>query len=82
MQLISLTWGILAVIGMIVGFIPCLGSLNWLNIPFSGIGVIISGIAMANAGNRPKGSCIAGLICCIVALFFGIIRLIMGGGVV
>lgn len=82
MQLISLTWGILAVIGMIVGFIPCLGSLNWLNIPFSGIGVIISGIAMANAGNRPKGSSVAGLICCIVALFFGIIRLIMGGGVV
>lgn len=82
MQLISLTWGILAVLGMIVGFIPCLGSLNWLNIPFSGIGVIISGIAMANAGNRPKGSSIAGLICCIVALFFGIIRLIMGGGVV
>jgi hypothetical protein len=82
MQILSLIWGILAILGMIVGFFPCLGALNWINIPFSGIGIIISCIAMSSAGVKPKGSSIAGLICCIVALLFGLIRLVLGGGVV
>ncbi len=81
MQVLSLVWGILAILGMLVGFFPCFGALNWLNIPFSGIGIIISGIALGTAGEQPKNSSIAGLVCCIVALFFGIIRLVLGGGV-
>lgn len=80
MQVLSLIWGILAILGMLVGFFPFLGSLNWLNIPFSGIGIIISSIALGTAGDKPKGSSIAGLVCCIVALFFGIIRLNQGWG--
>ena len=80
-QAISLVWGIIAVLGMIVGFIPCIGALNWILIPFSGIGVIISAIALATAKGRYKGGCIGGLVCCGIALFFGIIRLIMGGGI-
>lgn len=82
MQVLSLIWGILAILGMVVGFIPCLGALNWLNIPFSSIGIIISSIALGTAGEKPKGSSIAGLVCCAIAVFFGIIRLILGGGVV
>jgi hypothetical protein len=81
MQVLSLIWGILAILGMVVGFVPCLGALNWLNIPFSGIGIIISGIALGTAGDKPKGSSIAGLVCCGIALFFGIIRLVLGGGI-
>ena len=81
MQVLSLVWGILSVVGMVVGFFPCLGALNWLNIPFSAVGIIISAIALATAGNRPKGASIAGLVCCIVALFFGVVRLFLGGGV-
>lgn len=81
MQIISLTWGILAILAMIVGFFPCLGALNWLIIPFSGLGIIISGMALGTAGHKPKGSSIAGLVCCIVALFFGLIRLGLGGGI-
>jgi len=66
---------------MVVGFLPFLGALNWLNIPFSGIGIIISGIALGTAGDKSKGSSITGLVCCIIALFFGIIRLVLGGGI-
>jgi len=77
MQLLSLVWGILAIVGMIVGFIPCLGALNWLNIPFAAIG----GVAVGTAGNEPKGSAVAGLVLCVVAMLFGIIRLVLGGGV-
>ena len=82
MQLLSLIWGILAIIGMIVAFFPCLGSLNWLNIPFSGIGLLISIIALATAkeGSK-KGGSIAGIVCCGIAILFGIIRLIAGAGV-
>jgi hypothetical protein len=82
MQVISLIWGILALVGMVIGFVPCLGALNWLNIPFSGIGLIISGIALATAGDKPKASSIVGLILCTIAVFFGLIRLIVGGGIV
>lgn len=81
MQVLSLLWGILAMVGMVVGFFPCLGSLNWLNIPFAGVGIIVSGIALGTAGNQSKSTAAAGLVCCIVALFFGIIRLALGGGV-
>ena len=82
MQMLSLVWGILAIVGMLIGFIPCFGAFNWLNIPFAGIGVIICAIALAMGKDHTKGSVIAGLICCIIALFFGIIRLVLGGGVV
>ena len=82
MQVLSLIWGILAILGMVVGFIPCFGALNWLNIPFSGIGIIICGIALGTAGDNLKSNSIAGLVCCITALFFGIIRLVLGGGII
>lgn len=81
MQTLSLIWGILAIMGMLVGFIPCLGALNWLNIPFAGIGIIFSALAMGATRNPNKGSAVAGLICCIVAVVIGIFRLAMGGGI-
>jgi hypothetical protein len=79
MQILSLVWGILAILGMIVAFFPCLGALNWLNIPFSGLGIIIAAIALATGKEQSKGGAIAGLICCVIAIFFGIIRLVIGG---
>ncbi|MGB2808565.1 MAG: hypothetical protein WBC22_12550 [Sedimentisphaerales bacterium] len=81
MQTLSLICGIFAIIGMIVGFFPCLGALNWVNIPLAGIGLIISVIALATAKEGNKGGSIAGVVCCGIAIFFGIMRLILGGGV-
>lgn len=81
MQILSLVWGILAFLGMIVGFIPCLGALNWLNIPFAAIGVIISIVAAAGARDGSKGTAIAGLFANIIALVIGVIRLTIGGGI-
>jgi hypothetical protein len=82
MQVLSLVWGILAVLGMLVAFFPCLGSFNWLNIPFAGLGLIISVIALVTAKEAKKGSAIAGIVLCGIAVLFGIIRLVAGGGVV
>ena len=82
MQTLSLIWGLLSVSGMLVAFVPCLGSLNWLNIPFSGMGFLISIIALVTAKEGNKTGAIAGLICCAMAIFFGLFRLLAGGGIV
>jgi hypothetical protein len=83
MKTASLVFGILVFTFMLVGFVPCLGALNWINIPLSGIGLIISVIALVQSKQgEEKGKVIGGLILCSVALIFGIIRLVMGGGVV
>jgi hypothetical protein len=81
MQIFSLVFGILAMIGMFVGFIPCLGAYNWLNIPFAAVGIIVSGVALATTKEGSKTGSIIGLIACGVAIMLGLLRLIMGGGV-
>lgn len=82
MQVLSLVWGILAIIGMLVAFFPCLGSFNWLNIPFAGVGLIFCIVALLKAEPTNKGNATIGLILCTIAVLFGIVRLYMGGGIV
>ena len=81
MQVLCMLWGVLAMLGAIVAFFPCLGALNWLMIPFSGIGLLLSVIAVATGQPGQKGAGIAGLVLCAIAVFVGIVRLAMGGGV-
>lgn len=80
MQLVSLVMGILAILGLLVGLIPCLGALNWLNIPFAVVGLIISIVA---AGNRRGGNsmALAGVVLCSIAIVVGMLRLMLGGGI-
>jgi len=77
-----MVWGILALVGMLVGFLPCLGALNWLNIPFAFVGGIISIVVLATTKEPSKTASIVGLVLCGVAFFFGAIRLVLGGGLV
>lgn len=72
MQTIGRIFGIIALIGMLIGLIPFLGWLNWLNIPLAIIGLLLSIIG------KSKG----GIIICVVAIFFGLLRLIFGGGLI
>lgn len=82
MKIISLIWGILAVLGMILGFIPCLGAYNWINIPFAAVGLIISIIAAVNSDkDSSNSSAVSGIVMCSIAIIFGFIRLVMGGGI-
>lgn len=81
MLTLSLVWGILAFIGMFIALVPCLGSLNWLNIPFAAVGLVISIIAVVTAKTPSKGGGIVGIVLCAVAMLFGIVRLAAGGGV-
>lgn len=81
MQLLSLVWGIVAVLGLGVAFVPCLGSLNWLNIPFALVGLIISIVAMSQQPSVNRGAAVAGLVLNGIAVVFGALRLVIGGGI-
>lgn len=79
MNTASLVMGILSICGMFFGFIPCLGAFNWINIPFSILGLVISIMAFKKEDGEPKGNATSGMIMCGVAIFMGILRLIIGG---
>jgi hypothetical protein len=80
-QLLSLVWGILAILGLGIAFVPCLGALNWLNIPFAIVGLIISIVATTKAPPGRNGAAIAGIVLNALAVMFGVVRLIAGGGI-
>jgi len=75
-----LVWGILAILGLGIAFVPCLGSLNWLNIPFAVVGLILSFVAKSQVPGR-GGAAVAGIVLNAIAIVLGVIRLALGGGV-
>ncbi|KRA41585.1 hypothetical protein [Pseudoxanthomonas sp. Root630] len=81
MGLISLLWGIVAMVLMILALIPLLGAANWLVIPFAAVGAIIAavGILFTRAENRGRAK--AGLVLNGIVIIVGIVRLSLGGGV-
>ncbi len=79
LSIFSLVWGILAVIGMAVGIIPCFGSLNYLNIPFAVLGLLFSILAIVLSSKKELA--FAGCILCAVAILIGAIRLVLGFGI-
>lgn len=81
MQILSAVWGALAAIGMFIGFIPCLGSLNWLNIPFALAGLVVSIIALSQAKPGQKAMPVIGVVLCGIAVLLGFFRLLLGGGI-
>lgn len=81
MQALSLAWGILALLGFLTGLVPCLGSLNWLNIPFSVAGLIFSLIAFARGVPGARTPSAIGIALCLVGVFIGAKRLVLGGGI-
>ena len=81
MGAICLGWGIVSLVGMAIGMIPCVGWYNWINVPLAVIGAVVSANSMNSAPERDRGAAKAGLICCAVAIGWGCLRLLFGGGV-
>jgi hypothetical protein len=71
MKTIGRIFGIISLFGMLLGFIPFLGWLNWLIIPFAIIGLLFSIIGKSNGA----------MTICIVAIILGMLRLKLGGGI-
>ncbi|AHF11895.1 hypothetical protein [Barnesiella viscericola] len=64
--------GIIALLVTLVAFIPLLGILNWVAIPLSIIFLIICVLIKSDNGKT----------LCIVSIIVGILRLLLGGGIV
>ena len=64
--------GIIALLITLVAFIPLLGVLNWIAIPLSIIFLIICVIIKSDNGKT----------LCIISIIVGILRLLLGGGIV
>lgn len=80
MKIISIICGILAFVFMFPGLLPCLGWLNWGNIFFSAIGLIIALYLYYQSGERDNNTKVA-LFLNGCAFAVGVIRLFLGGGV-
>lgn len=82
MGLISLVWGIVALLWMLLAFIPLLGWGNWFMIPFAAIGALMAAIALLFTRSENRGRAKTGLILNVVAIVVGAVRLGLGGGII
>ena len=81
MGLISLVWGIVAMLWMLLALIPLLGWGNWFLIPFAAVGAIIAAIGIALTAREKRGRAKAGLVLNGIVILVAIVRLHLGGGV-
>lgn len=82
MGLISLLWGIFAMLWMVVALIPLLGWGNWFLIPFAAVGAVIGAIGIAVTSPGHRGRAKAGLVLNGIVIVVAIVRLSLGGGLI
>ena len=82
MGLISVLWGVVARIWMVLALIPLLGWGNWFLIPFAAIGAIIAAIGILFTSDVKTGRAKTGLVLNGIVIVVAIIRLGIGGGIV
>jgi hypothetical protein len=70
-NLVSLIIGFVALICALIAFIPLLGWANWLIIPLAIIGAVIGMISRGTAGRNLN----------IFVIIVGVVRLMLGGGI-
>jgi hypothetical protein len=64
--------GLVAFFWMLIGLIPFLGWLNWLNIPVAVAGLVIS--ILGYTQRRQSALSLIGIILCSIAIVIGVIR--------
>lgn len=72
LNVLSVIIGIIALIACVVAFIPLLGWANWIIIPGAVIGLALGAMSKKNSGRNLN----------IVVIVIGVIRLMLGGGIV
>ena len=70
-NLASLIIGIVALVLAIVAFIPFLGLANWLIVPLAIIGAVVGMISRNTAGRNLN----------LFVILIGVVRLMLGGGI-
>lgn len=72
LNIVSLLVGVIAAILMIPGLIPLFGWLNWFMLPVAAIGILLGVLSRSNAGRNLN----------IVVFAIGVVRLMLGGGII
>jgi TRAP-type mannitol/chloroaromatic compound transport system permease small subunit len=68
----SLVIGVIALILAIFAFIPLLGWANWVIVPFAIVGLALGAMSGRTAGRNLN----------IVVIVIGVVRLMLGGGII
>ena len=71
LNLVSLIIGIVALVFAVIAFIPPFGAANWLIIPLALIGAVIGMASSSNAGRNLN----------LFVIVVGVVRLMLGGGI-
>lgn len=72
LNLVSLIIGVVALLSAVVAFIPFLGWANWLIIPLAVLGAGIGQVSASNGGRNLN----------LFVIVVGIVRLMLGGGII
>ena len=72
LNLASLIIGIVALVFAVIAFLPLLGWANWLIIPLAVIGAAVGMASSSNSGRNLN----------LFVIVVGVIRLMLGGGIV
>ena len=72
LNLVSLISGAVALVCAAIAFIPLLGWANWLIIPLAVVGAGIGAVSSSNSGRNLN----------LFVIVVGIIRLMLGGGII
>jgi hypothetical protein len=70
-NLVSLIIGFVALILAVVAFIPLLGWANWLIVPLAIIGAVVGMVSRGSAGRNLN----------LFVIVIGVVRLLLGGGI-
>ncbi len=81
MPLLTLVWGVLAYVAMVIGLVSAMRGLNWFTVPFAGLGIVLSLAALAAWRRRRDATPVAALVCNLIALVIGLLRLWGGAGI-
>jgi TRAP-type mannitol/chloroaromatic compound transport system permease small subunit len=72
LNIASLVIGVIALLLVIVAFIPFLGIANWVIIPFAVVGLALGAMSDRTSGRNLN----------IVVIVIGALRLMLGGGII
>ncbi|QIL01931.1 hypothetical protein G7078_03410 [Sphingomonas sinipercae] len=71
-NVVSLIIGVVALLLAVVAFIPLLGWANWLIIPLAIVGAVVGAMSRTTAGRNLN----------LFVIVVGIVRLMLGGGII
>ena len=72
LNIVALLIGLVALVSAAVAFLPLLGWANWLILP---IAVVGAGVGQLSRGSK------AGRNLCLFVIIIGVLRLMLGGGI-